>query len=88
MFAMLRRDFIKSGSMVAGGFFVSPGKVFAFDNNIKIAVLGTGWWGTDYLLANMLKTTQFDIVGLCDVNPAALQNAAGLVEKAGRKKPA
>jgi predicted dehydrogenase len=74
--------------MVAGGFFVSPNSVFAFENNIKIAVLGTGWWGTDVLLASMLKTTQFEIIGLCDVNAAALQNAAGLVEKAGRKKPA
>ena len=85
---MLRRDFIKSGSLVAGGAFISPNSFFPFEEKIKLAVLGTGWWGTDVLLQGLLTTPHFEVVGLCDINSLALKNASDIVVKSGGKAPA
>ncbi|CAN5497655.1 Gfo/Idh/MocA family oxidoreductase [soil metagenome] len=83
---MLRREFIKSGALV-GGALVSPIPLFAKEEKIKLAILGTGWWGTDILLNNALASGQFEIIGLCDVDSLALKNAAAIAVKAGGKEP-
>jgi len=83
---MIRRDFIKSGA-IAAGTLVTPFPLFAKDKKIKLAVLGTGWWGTDMILAHALISGQFDIVALCDVNSVSLEQAASKVEEYGDKKP-
>lgn len=84
---MLRRDFIKAGALVAGASLLAPFPSFAGEEKIKIALLGTGWWGTEILLKNLLTIEQFEIVGLCDVNAVALKKAAEIVVKEGGKKP-
>jgi hypothetical protein len=43
---MLRRDFIRSGTLAAGA-YISPISLFASEK-IKLAILGTGWWGYRY----------------------------------------
>jgi predicted dehydrogenase len=83
---MIRRDFIKSGTIAAGS-LIAPFPLFAEDKKIKLAILGTGWWGTDYLLGHALISNQFDIVALCDVDDVALENAAGKVVESGGKRP-
>ena len=83
---MIRRDFIKS-STIAAGTLVTPFPLFAKDEKIKLAILGTGWWGTDMILAHALISNQFDIVALCDVNSVSLENAANKVVESGNKKP-
>ncbi|CAN5873463.1 Gfo/Idh/MocA family oxidoreductase [soil metagenome] len=84
---MLRREFIKSGALVASGAMVPPLPLFASEEKIKLAILGTGWWGTDVLLQSALPTGHFEVVGLCDVDSSALKNAAAVVVKAGGKEP-
>ena len=83
---MLRRDFIKSGAIMAGS-LMTPLPLFAVEDKIKLAILGTGWWGTDVLLAHALLSGQFEIVGLCDVNSVSLENAAQKIIQAGGAKP-
>lgn len=83
---MIRREFIKT-SAIAAGSLMTPVSLFANQEKIKLAILGTGWWGTDLLLPNALASGQFEIVGLCDVDSLALKRAAGEVVKAGGKKP-
>ena len=83
---MIRREFIKT-SAIAASSLVIPVSLNASQEKIKLAILGTGWWGTDVLLNFALKSGHFDIVGLCDVNTVALNNAADVVVKAGEKKP-
>lgn len=83
---MLRRDFIKSSAIIAGS-MMAPLPLFAVENKIKLAILGTGWWGTDVLLAHALLSGQFEIVALCDVNSLALENAAQRIVQAGNVKP-
>jgi len=77
---MIRRDFIKSGTLAAGT-LITPFPLFAKDEKVKLAILGTGWWGTDMILAHALISKQFDIVALCDVNSVSLENAAGKCSK-------
>jgi predicted dehydrogenase len=84
---MLRRDFLKSGALVASSAILSPLPLFAANEKIKLAILGTGWWGTDVLLPNALSSGHFEIVALCDVDSLALKNAAAALVKAGGKEP-
>ena len=83
---MIRREFIKT-SAIAAGALVTPITLQANQDKIKFAILGTGWWGTDLLLANAMSSGHFDIVGLCDIDEVALNNAADKVIEAGNKKP-
>ncbi len=57
------------------------------NSKIKIAILGTGWWGTDVLLPNMLATGNFEVIGLCDVDSVALKKCSNDVVKGGGKEP-
>jgi len=84
---MLRRDFIKSSAFAASTLAVPLPFTFPTEEKINLAILGTGWWGTDILLQTALAHGQYEIVGLCDVNEVALNNAANVVVQAGGKKP-
>ncbi|HZH96299.1 MAG TPA: Gfo/Idh/MocA family oxidoreductase [Flavisolibacter sp.] len=84
---MQRRNFIKSGTIAVGGALLAPLPLFGAEEKIKIAILGTGWWGTDFLLPNLLSSGQFEVIGLCDVNSVSLKKAATKVKEAGGKEP-
>lgn len=84
--SMKRRDFIKTGSLAAGSMMISR-PLMAQSDRIKIAILGTGWWANDYLLNPILKSGQFELVGLCDVDSLALNSTAEKVVEAGAQKP-
>jgi predicted dehydrogenase len=83
---MDRRNFIKAGATLTGS-LILPFPVKPVQDPVKIAILGTGWWGTDILLTNALASGLFEIIGLCDVNSVSLNRAAAVVTDAGGKKP-
>jgi predicted homoserine dehydrogenase-like protein len=83
---MNRRSFIKSGALAATSFAI-PLTLKAGTDNIKLAILGTGNWGTEVILKSALSSRQFEIVALCDVNVLALDKAADVVVKFGMPKP-
>lgn len=83
---MNRRSFIKSGALAASS-FVIPLPLKAGTDKIKLAILGTGNWGTEVVLKSALSAGQFEIVALCDVNAIALDKAADVVVKFGMQKP-
>ncbi|MFN7115753.1 MAG: Gfo/Idh/MocA family protein [Saprospiraceae bacterium] len=84
---MNRRDFIQSTSSTAFSTLVLPSFLHNLQDPIKLAIVGTGWWGTDFLLKNVLVSGLYEVVGLCDVDAAAMDNAANKVVAAGGKKP-
>jgi predicted dehydrogenase len=84
---MDRRNFLKSSAITAGSLII-PFSLQAKDEKIKLAIVGTGWWGTDILLRATISSGLFDIIGLCDVNSVLLNNAAEVVMKSGASKPA
>lgn len=83
---MKRRDFIKT-SAIAAGAFTTQVPLFPKQDKIKLAILGTGWWGTDVLLPNAIASGKFEIIGLCDIDTQALHRATDAVVKAGGEKP-
>lgn len=83
---MDRRHFLKSGTVAASS-LILPFPFHTHQEAIQLAVLGTGWWGTEVLLRNAMASGHFDIVALCDIDSAALDRAAGIVVEAGREKP-
>src|SRR6185369_17241293 len=83
---MNRREFIKSGALAATS-SILPFSAREDSSKIKFAILGTGSWGTNVILKSAIASGQFEIVGLCDINSVALNNAADEVEKSGGKKP-
>lgn len=82
---MERRTFLKTGTLAAGAFMTPISAVTA---KIKLGIVGTGWWGTDYLQKFALLSGHFEIVALCDVSRVALQNAVTKLEQAGAPRPA
>jgi predicted dehydrogenase len=77
---MNRRNFIQTSAIV-GSSVILPFSAFGKNGKIKLVVLGTGWWATDYLIPNILATGNFEIAALCDVNSDSLKNAANAVQK-------
>jgi predicted dehydrogenase len=83
---MQRRDFIKAGAFATGALMM-PFSAWAKEDKINLAILGTGWWGRDILLPNILSSGRFNILALCDVDTDALQKTADAVVKAGSPRP-
>jgi predicted dehydrogenase len=79
---MNRRDFIKAGA-VATGTVLTSFPLTAKQDKIKLAILGTGNWGTEVILKSALACQKFEIVALCDVNAAALNRASSIAAALG-----
>ena len=84
---MNRRDFLQKTS-IASVSLVLPRIHTAAEQKIKIAIVGTGWFGSDLLLPNALAGGKFEILALCDVNQKAFQKSLDLLQKAGLPRPA
>ncbi len=72
---MNRREFVISSSLASGALF-APFSIFGKEQKLNVGIVGTGWWGTDLLMPALLKSGHFEIIGLCDVDSAHLDNAA------------
>ncbi|MDA0196330.1 MAG: Gfo/Idh/MocA family oxidoreductase [Bacteroidetes bacterium] len=68
---MDRRNFIKS-SAVAGGVIMSPFNILGQDKKLNVGIVGTGWWATDMILPALMQSGQYNIIGICDVDSAAM----------------
>jgi predicted dehydrogenase len=45
-------------------------------NKARIAVIGTGWWATDYHLPGLKANPDAEVVAICDTDPVRLEKAA------------
>ena len=82
---MNRRAFLKSASsafLLATAARYVP-TTFAAERNLRVGLIGTGWYGKSSLL-RMLQVTPAEVVSLCDVDKKMLAEAAEIV--AGRQK--
>ena len=83
---MKRRNFLKLSAFAAGAIMM-PFGARAGEEKVKLAILGTGWWGREFLLKSALSSGRFEIIALCDVNQLALQKAYDMVVNSGHPKP-
>jgi predicted dehydrogenase len=79
---MNRRDFIKAGA-VATGTVLTSFPLTAKQDRIKLAILGTGNWGTNVILKGAMASEKFDVIALCDVNTIALHHASSVAAGLG-----
>jgi len=45
-------------------------------SKVRLGVIGTGWWATDYHIPGILEHPEADLVAICDMDPERLQKAA------------
>jgi predicted dehydrogenase len=84
---MNRRTFVKNSAMVAGSFAILPtGSLFAADQRVKLAIIGTGLRGQNHL-ENALNRSDVDVVAICDVDDRMLQMATNIIKKSGKAIP-
>jgi hypothetical protein len=83
-----RRDFLKTGSLAAAGFFIVPRHVMgrgfvAPSDKLRIAAIGAGGKGESDLL-EFSKSPNADIEFLCDVDDRQIKKSVGRFPKAKR----
>jgi predicted dehydrogenase len=84
---MNRRTFVKNSAIAASGFAILPsGSLFAADQKVRLAIIGTGLRGQNHL-DNALRRTDVDVVAICDVDDRMLQMATDLIKKSGKAMP-
>ncbi|WP_244178370.1 Gfo/Idh/MocA family protein [Maribacter litoralis] len=86
---MNRRSFIRatSASLLLSSFSSYGFEFFANEKPKKVALIGTGWYGTGDLL-RLIQIANVEVVSLCDVDEHNLNIAANLVaerQKNGKK---
>ena len=84
---MERRAFLKTSSLATGAWIARRASKRSVDR-IKLGIVGTGWWGTDYLLRYALESDAFEVVALCDVSSVAMQTALDKLSATGAPRPA
>lgn len=85
-----RRNFIKvaSASLLLTSFNSYGFDFFANEKPKKVALIGTGWYGTGDLM-RLIQVANIEVVALCDVDDNQLNTAAQLVSERqkNKKKP-
>ena len=83
---MNRRDLLSS-SLALGVSAWVPSRAYSRADRLRLGIIGTGLRG-QVLLHELLKRTDVEIAGLCDIEPLMLDKALAQMEKAGRSRPA
>lgn len=84
---MQRRIFLQKTSLAAAG-MVSTFQIplFAQNRELKIALIGCGWYGMVITTA-ALKVGGVEVVGVCDIDSVHLKTSADEIEKLQGKRP-
>lgn len=72
-FTMQRRDFIKNAALAG---LSMPFIVRRKTAKYSLALIGTGWWGTN-ILREAVRSGEVKVVALCDVDEAQIKKADG-----------
>ena len=64
---MNRNTFLKTTALATGALFAKPFISYANQQKYKVALIGSGWWGTN-ILREAIKSGECQIVALCDVD--------------------
>ncbi len=77
---MNRRTFLETSSAALAGSLAFPGLVLGRRRPYRTALIGSGWWGMN-ILRTAIEAGQSQVVGLADVDAAALEAAAAEVQR-------
>jgi predicted dehydrogenase len=81
-----RREFLRVSGVAAAALSIGKSRILGANDRVRLAIIGLGGRGSDHV-RSYLGIPSCDIVGLVDVNQAALERNTAVVERAGRAKP-
>jgi predicted dehydrogenase len=86
---MKRRDFVKHSSLLSAGALAIPafGSLGFEELRVRVGVIGMGMRGRS-LLELLLKRTDTDVVGICDIDSEAIAKSQAMIKKNGKKAAA
>ena len=64
---MKRKDFIRTSALLSAGILTRPFITYAGASKYKVALIGSGWWGTNILRA-AVASGEVEVVALCDAD--------------------
>lgn len=83
---MNRTDFLKTASIAAGAVLSHPFITYAKKSRYKLALIGSGWWGTN-ILREALKQGDSQLVALCDADENQIRKCLEEVSKMTSDRP-
>ena len=83
---MNRKDFIRTSALATGALISRPFITYASQSKYKIALIGSGWWGTN-ILREAIKSGECQVVALCDVDDRQLKKCLDEVTKLCDDRP-
>ena len=83
---MNRKDFIRTSALATGALISRPFITYASQSKYKIALIGSGWWGTN-ILREAIKSGECQVVALCDVDDRQLKKCLEEVTKLCDDRP-
>jgi predicted dehydrogenase len=83
---MNRKDFIRTSALATGAVLARPFITYASQSKYKIALIGSGWWGTN-ILREAIKSGECQVVALCDVDDRQLKKCLEEVTKLCNDRP-
>jgi predicted dehydrogenase len=85
---MDRRDFLRTGIAGAATLATIQSRAFAdaSDKPLRVALIGSGWYGKTDLFHLIQVAPEVEVVGIADVDSRMLAEAAGLVSKRQKSK--
>ncbi len=83
---MKRRQFIRTSALATSIFASTSPLLRSKPPTYRLALIGSGWWGNN-ILREALASGRSQLVGICDVDEAALKSTTEEVEKQGVARP-
>ena len=83
---MNRNTFLKTTALATGALFAKPFISYASQQKFKVALIGSGWWGTN-ILREAIKSGECQIVALCDVDERQVKKCLTELNKLSNDQP-
>ena len=77
---MNRNEFLKTSILATSALITRPLITYAVQTKYRIALIGSGWWGTN-ILREAIKSGECQVVALCDVDDRQLKKCLEEVKK-------
>jgi predicted dehydrogenase len=83
---MNRQDFLKTSAFATAGLISRPFITYASQSKFKVALIGSGWWGTN-ILREAVASGEVEVIALCDADEAQMQKCQQEITKWCTDKP-
>ena len=77
---MNRNEFLKTSILATSALITRPLITYAAQTKYRIALIGSGWWGTN-ILREAIKSGECQVIALCDVDDRQLKKCLEEVKK-------